>query len=322
MKLVFLYFVVMAFLLSSLAGAQSSEAAVSTPGPENGTVVGNTYANEFLGFWFPIPDGWLVNRERAGAEREGQAKRLPGGGLELLVVDRHTTKPARNRIVISAVDASGHSSATQAFVSDFVRAPIDKTGGEVLREAFPVDFAGQHFFRADYRQVLKSSAQWGAFVCTKFNGYFLGWTFVAGSPEDLEDTVNSLQRLSFRDESGPVIGGIMSSLPPATRGSVRPKLPSRIRVSQRVSEGLLIKRIDPEYPDTALQKHVEGTVTLGAVIDRNGDVGQLSVVSGPALLVPAALEAVRQWKYKPYSLQGEPLSMQTLITVLFLLPPN
>jgi TonB family protein len=322
MKLVFLYFVAIAFLVSSLAVAQSSEAAVSTPGPENGTVVGNTYANEFLGFWFPIPDGWLVNRESAGVEREGQAKRLPGGGLELIVIDRRTAKPARNRIVISAVDASGYSSATQAFVSDFVRAPIDKTGGEVLREAFPVDFAGQHFFRADYKQALKSSAQWGAFVCTKFNGYFLGWTFVAGSPEDLEDAVNSLRRLSFRDESGPVIGGIMSSLPPATQGSVRPKLPARIRVSQRVSEGLLIKRIDPNYPDSALQKHVDGTVTLGAVIDRNGDVGQLFVVSGPALLVPAALEAVRQWKYKPYLLQGEPLAMQTQITVLFLLPPQ
>jgi hypothetical protein len=186
-KLVFLYFVAVAFLLSSLAGAQSSGAAVSTPGPENGTIVTNTYANEFLGFWFPLPDGWQVNHESVGAEREGQAKRLPGGGLELLIIDRRTARPARNRIVISAVDASGYSSATQAFVSDFVRAPIAKTGGEVLREAFSVDFAGQHFFRADYKQVLNVGAQWGAFVCTKFSAYFIGWTFIAGSPEELED---------------------------------------------------------------------------------------------------------------------------------------
>jgi len=316
MKLVFLYFVVVAFLLSSLAGAQSSGAAVSTPGPENGTIVSNTYANEFLGFWFPIPDGWQVNRASVGAEREGQAKRLPGGGLELLIVDRRTARPARNRIVISAVDATGYSSAIEAFVSDFVRAPINETGGEVLREASPVDFAGQHFFRADYKQVLKNGVQWGAFVCTKVSGYFIGWTFIAGSPEELEDIVNSLQRLSFRNEPSPMMG-IISSRPPA--GAARPQ---RIRVSQRVSEGLLIKRIDPEYPDSARQKHVEGTVTLGAVIDKNGDVGQLSVVSGPTLLVPAALEAVRRWKYKPYLLQGEPLAMQTQIVVLFLLPPQ
>jgi hypothetical protein len=79
--------------------------------------------------------------------------------------------------------------------------------------------------------------------------------------------------------------GIISSRPPA--GVARPQ---RIRVSQGVSEALLIKRMDPEYPDSARQKHVEGTVTLGAVIDKNGDVGQLSVVSGPMLLVPSALE--------------------------------
>jgi TonB family protein len=315
-KRIFLYIVVTAFLLSSLGGAQSSVSPVSTPGPENGTLVSNTYANEFLGFWFPIPDGWQVNRESVGTEREGQAKRLPGGGLELLVLDRRTANPARNRIVISAVDASGYSSATKAFVSDFVRAPIDKTGGEVLREAFSVDFSGQHFFRADYKRVLKVGAQWGAFVCTKFSGYFIGWTFTAGSPEELEDIANSLQRLSFRDEPSPMMG-IISSRPPA--GVARPQ---RIRVSQRVSEGLLIKRMDPEYPDSARQKHVEGTVTLGAVIDKNGDVGQLSVVSGPTLLVPAALEAVRQWKYKPYLLQGEPLAMQTQIVVLFLSPPQ
>jgi protein TonB len=114
----------------------------------------------------------------------------------------------------------------------------------------------------------------------------------------------------------------MSSLPPVTQGSVRPKLPVRIRVSQRVSEGLLIKKIDPEYPESARQKHVEGSVTLNAVIDKNGDVGQLSVVSGPTLLVPAALDAVRQWKYKPYLFQGEPLAMQTQVMVRFLLPPQ
>src|SRR5258708_1856395 len=195
MKQAWVHHVASAVLFSSLAGAQSPGTAVSKPGPEDGTIVSNTYANEFLGFWFPIPDGWQINRGSGGAEREGEAKRLPGGGLELLILDHWVVKSRRNRIVVSAVDATGYSSAIQAFVSDFVRAPIDETGGEVLREAFPVDFAGQHFFRADYKQALKSSAQWGAFVCTKFNGYFLGWTFVAGSPEDLEDAVNSLRRL-------------------------------------------------------------------------------------------------------------------------------
>ena len=316
MKCAWFHFVVGSVLVASLAGAQRPDATAGTPEPEHGTIVGNTYANEFLGFWFPIPDGWQVNRESVGADREGEAKRISGGGLELLVIDRGDRKHGGSRIVISAMDAAGYSAGTPAFASNFVRGPIGETGGEVLREGLPVDFAGQHFFRGDYRQDFKGGSQWGAFVCTKFNGYFIGWTFVTYSADELEGLVNSLQRLSFRDQPVP-IAGIVVSHPPA--GAARPQ---RIRVSQRVSEGLLIKRVDPEYPDGARQKHVEGSVTLIGLIDKNGNVAELSVVSGPSLLVPATLEAVRQWKYKPYLLQGEPLAMQTQIVVLFLLPPQ
>jgi len=316
MKCAWFHFVVGSVLVASLAGAQRPDATAGTPEPEHGTIVSNTYANEFLGFWFPIPDGWQVNRESVGADREGEAKRISGGGLELLVIDRGDRKHGGSRIVISAMDAAGYSAGTPAFASNFVRGPIGETGGEVLREGLPVDFAGQHFFRGDYRQDFKGGSQWGAFVCTKFNGYFIGWTFVTYSADELEGLVNSLQRLSFRDQPVP-IAGIVVSHPPA--GAARPQ---RIRVSQRVSEGLLIKRVDPEYPDGARQKHVEGSVTLIGLIDKNGNVAELSVVSGPSLLVPATLEAVRQWKYKPYLLQGEPLAMQTQIVVLFLLPPR
>jgi TonB family protein len=316
MKRAWLHFVVGSVLVASLARAQRPDATPATPGPERGTIVSNTYANEFLGFWFPIPDRWQVNRESVGADREGEAKRITGGGLELLVIDRGDRKHGGSRIVISAMDATGYSAGTPAFASNFVRGPIGATGGEVLREALPVDFAGQHFFRGDYRQDFKGGSQWGAFVCTKFNGYFIGWTFVTDSAEELEGLVNSLQRLSFRDQPAPMGGIVVSHLP---AGAPRPQ---RIRVSQRVSEALLIRGVAPEYPDGARQKHIEGSVTLIALIDKNGDVGELSVVSGPNLLVPAALEAVRQWKYKPYLLQGEPLAMQTQIVVPFLLRPQ
>jgi len=316
MRIAVLYIVVIVFLFPSLARAQNSGATVSRPGPEIGTIVSSTYANDFLGFWFPIPEGWQVNRESIGAEREGAAKRTPGGGLELVVLDQHTGRPFRNRIVLSALEATGMSVTTQEYVSKFVGVQVKQDGRELVRDATDVELAGKHFFRADYKQTVPGGALSEAFVCTKLSGYFVGWTFVAGSPQELESVVNSLQRLSFRDESR-VIAGIIISRPPT--GAARPQ---RIVVSQRVSEGMLIKKIDPEYPDSARREHVEGTVTLGALIDKNGDVGQLSVVSGPTLLIPAALEAVRQWKYKPYLLNGEPLAMQTHVAVLFLLPPQ
>ncbi len=309
MKRAWFHCLVIGVLLAALAKARSSGATDNTPGPEHGIIVSNTYANEFLGFWFLIPDGWQVNRESVGAEREGEAKRITSGGLELLVIDRGDRKHGGSRIVISAMDATGYSSGTPAFASNFVRAPIDATGGEVLREAFPVDFAGQHFFRADYRQDFKGGSQWGAFVCTKFNGYFIGWTFVTYSAEELEGLVNSLQRLSFRDQPVP-IAGIISSHP--SLGAARPQ---RIRVSTRVSENLLIKRVEPQYPGDATR--IQGQVVLKALIDKNGDVENLTVVTGHPMLIPAAIEAVKQWKYRPYLLNGQTVEMETQITVTF-----
>ena len=115
---------------------------------------------------------------------------------------------------------------------------------------------------------------------------------------------------------GGVIRGVISSKPvPYPPGW----LPSRVRVSQRVSQALLIKRVDPQYPQNARQKHIEGVVVLTAVIDARGDVQDLALASGDLLLAPAATEAVKQWKYKPYLLSGEPTNMETQISVSFTL---
>ncbi len=315
MRCAWSHILVFGVLFTTLAKA-SGACATNTDVPEHGFVVSNTYANESLGFWFPIPDGWQVNAESLRPERQEEVKRSTGGGLELLIMDRGDRKDRASRIIISAMDATGYSSTIEVYVSKFARAAINATGGEVLREPFAADFAGHHFFRADYRQDSKGISQWGAFVATRSKGYFIGWTFVTYSAGELDGLVDALQRLSFRDE--PVAtGGILISHPPI--GAPRPQ---HIRVSTRVSESLLIKRIEPSYPEDARQKHAEGSVKLNALVDKDGNVAQLSVVDGPPVLVPAALKAVRQWKYKPYLFQGEPLAMETLITVQFLLPPR
>jgi protein TonB len=94
----------------------------------------------------------------------------------------------------------------------------------------------------------------------------------------------------------------------------------RVRISQGVSETLLVKRVEPQYPQEAKDKGLIGNVVLQAHISAEGDVEGLTVVSGDELLVAAAVEAVRQWKYKPYKLNGEPVAVETYITVVFRLP--
>ncbi|HET7749832.1 MAG TPA: TonB family protein [Terriglobales bacterium] len=117
-------------------------------------------------------------------------------------------------------------------------------------------------------------------------------------------------------QMGGVIGGIISSTPVAV-----PKVatPQRVRVSQGVSQGLLIHRVQPMYPPLARQARIQGTVVLQAEISKDGTIENLRLMSGHPMLAPSAIEAVKQWRYKPYFLNGEPVAVETQITVNFTL---
>jgi TonB family protein len=96
----------------------------------------------------------------------------------------------------------------------------------------------------------------------------------------------------------------------------RPSL-ATLKVSQGVSQGLLIKKVQPRYPPAALAVHAQGTVDIEATIDKQGNVTSPKVLHGDPILAAAAVEAVRQWRYKPYYLDGAPVEIQTQITVKF-----
>jgi len=117
-------------------------------------------------------------------------------------------------------------------------------------------------------------------------------------------------------QMGGVIGGIISSTPMAV-----PKVatPQRVRVSQGVSQGLLVRKVNPTYPPLARQARISGTVVLRAVISKDGSIENLTLVSGHPMLAPAAIDAVKQWKYKPYLLNGEPVEVDTEVQVNFTL---
>ncbi|MGB9234499.1 MAG: energy transducer TonB [Terriglobales bacterium] len=113
--------------------------------------------------------------------------------------------------------------------------------------------------------------------------------------------------------AGGVIGGIISQ-PVAVPKQV---IPQRVRVSQGVSNGLLIKKVQPTYPALARQARIQGQVVLHAEISKEGTIQNLQLISGHAMLAPAAIEAVKQWRYKPYLLNGEPVAVETEVIVNF-----
>jgi protein TonB len=117
-------------------------------------------------------------------------------------------------------------------------------------------------------------------------------------------------------QMGGVIGVIISSTPVAV-----PKVatPQRVRVSAGVTSGLLVRKVNPVYPPLARQARISGTVILHAVISKDGSITGLSLISGHPMLAPAAIDAVKQWKYKPYLLNGEPVEVDTEVQVNFTL---
>lgn len=97
-----------------------------------------------------------------------------------------------------------------------------------------------------------------------------------------------------------------------------PKLGAAI--SQGITGGILLRKVQPVYPPEARRMHVKGDVVIDAVVTADGQVDQLNVVSGNPLLTEAATDAVRRWRYKPYSLNGKPIPKPTRITISFIAP--
>jgi protein TonB len=123
-------------------------------------------------------------------------------------------------------------------------------------------------------------------------------------------TSNSLARNTVLDSIG---RGLNAIVPPPPVPSAHPP-----RVS-RMMEGNLIYRVQPQYQPLARQARVQGIVVLRAVISREGKIENVQVVSGHPLLVKSAMDAVRQWRYRPYYLNNEPVDVETQVTVNFTL---
>ena len=100
--------------------------------------------------------------------------------------------------------------------------------------------------------------------------------------------------------------------PPVDRGHSR-----KLRISQGVAERNIIKKVNPVYPEEARAHRIQGYVILSGTIDREGNLIDVQPISGHPWLVEAAVQAVKQWKYKPYTLNGKPVEVETQIKISF-----
>jgi periplasmic protein TonB len=117
---------------------------------------------------------------------------------------------------------------------------------------------------------------------------------------------------------GGVLGGILggrNTMVAPPRKPVVPKGP--IRVGGNIQAPQLIRKVQPRYPPLAMETRTQGDVVIDCVLDPHGNVTQMKEVSGPPLLIQAAMQAVSQWKYRPTLLNGQPVSVEMMVTVHF-----
>ena len=140
-------------------------------------------------------------------------------------------------------------------------------------------------------------------------------------------TNNRLQKLDFGRKlllgvvglaavGAPMVVGLVGA---TTGRAVAQATAEPVQVEPAVESGIVLKKVPPEYPEAAKKARIQGVVLLEAIISKEGDVEHLDVVSGDPALAPSAVEAVKQWKYKPYLVNGDPVVVKTKVTIDFTL---
>ena len=128
--------------------------------------------------------------------------------------------------------------------------------------------------------------------------------------------------------AGPIAFGLVNANPTRAESAAReaarqseqpPAAHASAHASKEEMAALVLKKVPPEYPEAAKKAHIQGHVVLRAIISKDGDVENLQIISGHPQLVPSAIDAVKQWKYRPYLQQGNPVEVETEIDVNFTL---
>jgi hypothetical protein len=174
-----------------LVNCQQSSKSSTTPGPDDGTFIQNTYRGDFFGFSYALPGEWYKSTVTPAT--------LPSGAFYLFIGDRNTGQPLLNRVMVIADPKSENrpGASTQQYVSAFIRAQVRNENAEVIPE--PSSFAAgeNNFHRADYKSVQNGITVYSSMVCTERNNYWISWNFVAPSMRNFDDAMDTLKNVSF-----------------------------------------------------------------------------------------------------------------------------
>lgn len=263
-----------------------------------GSFDGSVYTNDALGFTYSLPEGYAPIADSPSA--------LVTGAKYLFIADARSGLFSRNRVLLVADDASQHNQSLRDYADGFTRMSARMPGTVLVHDATEVRFASKTFYRSDLNEHGNAGVLYKSVLCTERRGYFLMWFIVAQSQEEQDVAVRSLNAISFHDD-----GRDVSYVPKKTI----PLLPGKlVRVSETESRAFILKKAEPEYPANA---HRSGKVVLRVIIDPDGVIRDVTVISGEPPFTAAALQAVQRYRYKPYVWKDHLVQMETRITMVF-----
>jgi hypothetical protein len=171
-----------------LVSCQQSTKSSTTPKPDDGSFVRNTYRNDFFGFSYVLPGEWHKSRVVPAA--------LPPGAYYLFIGDRDA---GHSQVMVVADPESENQPgvSTQEYLSAYIRAQVRNANAEVIREPSSLVSGENNFYRADYKWLENGITVYSSMVCTTRNSYWLSWNFMTPSQRDLDDAVNTLRHISF-----------------------------------------------------------------------------------------------------------------------------
>jgi TonB family protein len=267
-----------------------------------GLILAHAYTNEYFSLYYPLPPEWVVETELV-RNRLVSEKQLQDANLLLAAVHipQDTTElRADSSFTLMALNRSGHTNTENCRqyldeLSAGLRASrTAKRKGEMSEYLV----AGHEFTRAKFEYW--SGPNDRAVICSPARDFLLLWK-IEGSYWDSVDEAAST---------------IYAIVPwPRAEPSESSKTLAAVQLSQSDSFSLLRQRVQPAYPAEARENHIQGTVRMQAVISKTGDVETLELLEGPIELAMSAVTAVRQWKYRPYVQNGEPVPVSTVVVV-------
>jgi TonB family protein len=267
-----------------------------------------------FGFSYPLSSDWVLATELI-------RKRVESGGstqdfavlLAAVYVPKSNLYPDSPFFTLFANRRPGGD--CRKSLEDMIAKAQDtknKTEGEVVQ----FSAAGRDYFRVNMAHGIGGRHQ--STICTVADGHFLIWQTGAPNEKGLNLIVDTLNGITPLPLKSPEVAQSPEQNASETENiPANPVVatPTKVRVASGVVGGLLIKKVAPVYPMGARAAYIQGTVILRAEISKEGDVTDLELLSGPIELAGSAVAAVRQWKYKPYLLNGQPVAVETQLQV-------